>query len=146
MEQDQTLIDLIVRGYESPEVDYKGPMSWNEKDKNKSCEIVKDILAMANSKGGFLIIGVSEKNGTFEPEGLNDDQVKSFESTRLANFVQRYADPPINVTMQVVENEGKRFVIIQIPLFSAEPHICTKDYPSVLSTPTFYITPNVKLN
>lgn len=56
----QELINLILRPYESKEHDFKGPMAWNGNAKKACCEIVKDILAIANTKGGFIVIGVED--------------------------------------------------------------------------------------
>jgi len=51
MSKSQELKNLILHPYESKEIDFKGPMDWNGNDKKSCCEIVKDILAMANTKG-----------------------------------------------------------------------------------------------
>ena len=40
------LIDILTRGHESKDFDYKGPMAWDEADKRSCCELVKDILGM----------------------------------------------------------------------------------------------------
>lgn len=133
------LAQLVKRGYESKDVEYKGSMEWNESDKKACCELIKDVLAIANTQGGFIIVGVSEGDDSFHTDGLSKSQLATYESTRLANFVQKYAEPPINVTVRVIEVEGKSFVVIQIPRFPHEPHICVKDYPDVLSAPTIYV-------
>ncbi|MCX7429336.1 MAG: ATP-binding protein [Planctomycetia bacterium] len=131
---------ILRRGFESKELDYKGPDVWDEGNKKACCEIVKDILAIANTKGGFLVFGVSEtSNGLFSWDGLTDEQCKSFEATRLNNWVQKYADPPINAHVIKHPSQGSRFVIIEIPRFSDTPHICQKDYPGVLAAGTVYV-------
>jgi predicted HTH transcriptional regulator len=68
------LIEIVLRGYESKDLDYKGPIDWNEENKKASCRIVKDILAMANTGGGFLVFGVSEASAGFSWDGLSQDQ------------------------------------------------------------------------
>lgn len=45
---------------ESIVMDYKKTISGSEHDK---AELAKDICALANSRGGYLIIGVEERYG-----------------------------------------------------------------------------------
>jgi hypothetical protein len=54
------LVAILLRGHESKDLDYKAAMEWNEGDKKACCELVKDILAMANTLCGFIALGVSE--------------------------------------------------------------------------------------
>lgn len=53
---------ILRRGFESKELDYKGPCVWDKGNKKGCCEIVKDILAMANTKGGFIYAGRLEED------------------------------------------------------------------------------------
>jgi len=130
---------LVARGYESKDLDYKGPMAWDEKNKKACCDIVKDCLAMANTEGGYLVIGVSEDSSSFVLDGLSEDQARTWETTRLNNFLKNYADPPINTTMKSEVVDGHRIVVIAIPRFDEVPHVCKKDFPKVLHTATFYV-------
>ncbi len=139
MSDSKELVNLISRPYESKEHDFKGPMKWDEKDKKSCCEIVKDILALANTKGGFIVIGVEENTTGFNQTGLTLEQFASFETSRINRFVQRYADPPINTTLTKIEHNGKSFVIIGVPQFNSVPHICAKDFQGVLTKPTIYV-------
>lgn len=52
------LIAVIERNFESKGLDYKGPCSWAANDKKSCCELAKDIMAMANTEGGYIVIGV----------------------------------------------------------------------------------------
>jgi len=131
-----SMADIVHRGYESKDLDYKGPISWDQNDKAACCELVKDILAMANTNGGYIVIGVEENDKGFNPVGLSQQQLASFETTCLNQFVQRYVDPPINC--HLVKHDGK-FVVIEVPVFAETPHICVREYPDVLSAPTLYI-------
>lgn len=98
------------------------------------------MLGLANHGGGFLVIGVAEtQGGRLDPVGLEDEQLRSFETTEVNRFVNRYADPPISTTLRRLEHDRKEFVIIAVPGFSHTPHICARDYPGVLSAPTFYV-------
>jgi hypothetical protein len=133
------LITILRRGYESKDLDYKGPMSWDETGKEACCGLVKDVLGMANTAGGFVIIGVSEGPSGFSWDGLSPEQLGTFETSRVNRFLQNYADPPINALLRKIDHENKSFVIIEIPLFPDTPHICVKEYPKVLTAPTLYV-------
>jgi len=133
------LAEILLTGHESKEFDYKAPMKWNEADKGACCALVKDILAMANTSGGFIAIGVSEQPTGYSFDGLSPDQAKTFDTTRLNRFLQSYADPPINALLRKVSHDGKVFVIVQVPPFPDTPHICQKEYPGVLASLSLYV-------
>jgi hypothetical protein len=133
------LIVILQRGHESKDFDYKSASGWNEADKKACCELVKDVLAIANTKGGFIAIGVSELSTGFSFDGVTPAQAESFDTTRLNNFLQRYADPPINALLRKIRHDGKLYVMIEIPAFPDTPHICKKEYPGVLTAPTLYV-------
>ncbi len=131
--------EIINRGVESKELDYKAPTIWSENDKKACCEIVKDILALANTNGGWLVIGVSEVGTGFSLDGVTEEQAKSFDTTRVNRFVQVYADPPINSHVHKIPLAGKFYVVIEVPSFPATPHVCQKEFPGVLSTCAIYV-------
>ncbi|OGQ90308.1 MAG: hypothetical protein A2253_02010, partial [Deltaproteobacteria bacterium RIFOXYA2_FULL_55_11] len=133
------LKDILLRGYETKDLDYKAPIMWDENNKKACCEVVKDILGMANTLGGYIVIGVSESSNGFIWDGITDQQARSFDTSRVNRFLQNYADPPINTTLRKKDHDGKTFVIIGVPRFSDTPHICQKDYPGVLTAPTLYV-------
>jgi len=125
---------------ESKTHDYKGPMTWSrDADRSARCEIVKDIIAFANTHGGRLIIGVVEEDGHHVLRGMTKEEIKSFESTRVAQFVQSYVDPPISCRTYPVECDGLWFVVIEVSEFADVPHIVKKTYPSVLDQRLLYI-------
>jgi hypothetical protein len=136
---ERELTAVLLRGYESKDLDYKGPADWNEADKRACCELVKDVLAVANTNGGFIVIGVSERPDAFAWDGLPPEQALTWDTTRLNRFIQNYSDPPINALLRKISYSGKTFVIIEVPRFSDTPHICQREYPGVLTAPTLYV-------
>jgi hypothetical protein len=133
------LIAIIERNFESKSLDYKGPMTWNSHDKKACCELVKDIMGMANTEGGYIVIGVSELSHGFGLVGVTPEQAKSYESSALCRFVQNYVDPPINVRVQKVSHRNCIFVVLEVPRFVDTPHICQKDYPDVIRDRELYV-------
>lgn len=135
----QALCAILRRGYESKDLDYKASMVWDESNKEVCCGLVKDTLAMANTLGGFIVVGVAESGSGFSWDGLTPEQLASFETSRMNRFLQNYAEPPINTLLRKVTDDDKQFVIIEVPPFPDTPHVCVKEYPRVLSAPTLYV-------
>jgi hypothetical protein len=133
------LIAVIERNFESKSLDYKGPIAWDSRDKKACCELTKDVMGMANTEGGFIVIGVSELQHGFSLVGLTPEQANSFESSVICRFIQNYVDPPINVRVQKVLHKDRVFVVLEVPKFTDTPHICQKDYPDVLRDRELYV-------
>lgn len=86
-------IALTIR--ESAEVDFKESIDFDSsKDR---CEIVKDIVAMANSGGGYLLIGVKD-----------DGTLSVFDVTSVLNL------DPAKITDQVRKYTGQHFSAFEI--------------------------------
>jgi hypothetical protein len=130
---------VVYRNFESKELDYKAPCAWDENNKKACCEFVKDILALANTSGGWLVIGVSEGANGFVHSGLSEEQAKSFDASRVNRFVQNYADPPINARIHKVVSDSRSFVVVEVPAFPDTPHVCQKEYPGVLAANAIYV-------
>ncbi|MCK4820609.1 ATP-binding protein, partial [bacterium] len=111
MENESKLIEILLRKEETKEITYKAPCGWNPKDKAACCELVKDILAFGNTLGGYLIIGVNEIPNGFDFAGLSDDQLATYDTTKINQFINKYADPPTNTTVNKVPYKGRNFVI-----------------------------------
>ncbi len=135
------LIHALRQGHETRGVDYKAAMAWDTKaGKASCCGVVKDILAMANSGGGLIIFGVDELlDKSFRRSGVPSDMLSSWETTRVNNFVQTYADPPINVLMRRLTDNGLTFIALDVPSFPTVPHICINGYPDVLIRFALYV-------
>lgn len=134
-----TLKELLQRS-ESKELDFKRPMKWDPKgDKKGCCGLAKDIIAMANTFSGKLIIGAKETTTGVEIIGLTDEQLNSWDTTKLNQFVAEYVSTPINTTLVKRCSQGAACVVIDIPPFPTLPHICRKPYPDVLRRASLYI-------
>lgn len=82
---------LLESRCEDEHLDYKVSLDWNSGDKSEKAELVKDILAFANTRdGGRIIIGVED--GTFEPVGLDEGVLKSLDVTKVNAFLKSYTD------------------------------------------------------
>ena len=107
-------------------VDAKGPCSWKDEDTRAS--LGKDIAALANSDGGgAIVVGKAERNDkSFDLVGLSKDQLSSFETTRVAQWINSRFSPDIRLSCNPIQVDGKWFLVILVSEFSEYPVICTK--------------------
>jgi len=117
---------------EHTDLDFKASISL-EGGKKEKAELTKDIIAMANSCGGLIIGGVKETNSGFEKCGMQQEELRSFDSTKLNQFVNNYSDPPINSTTRIVNDGTYSYGVIIVPEFPEQPHIIKKNYPDVFN-------------
>ena len=85
---EQFLRDVIFRGIESDELDYKAAQSWNALTRTGRGKIVRHLIALANTKGGYLVIGVGE-DAAGKPilyTGVNDEECASFDPSAVGTF------------------------------------------------------------
>lgn len=133
--------DLIYRGIESEELDYKAAQNWKTLRRSGKAKFVRHCLAMANTKGGYIVVGVGEdisgKPALYT--GLNEEQAKSFDPTPVGNFINKHADPQINFTIERPVVDGKQYAVFAIQRFDDIPHICSQGCEHELLQGVFYI-------
>jgi len=133
--------NIVYRGVESEELDYKAAIDWKKLTRTGKSKFVRHCLAMANTKGGYIVVGVGEDSAG-QPSlftGLTPTQAKSFDPTIIGNFVNRYADPEIDMTIERQKIDGKRYAIFVIRPFSNIPHVCAYGLNDELQQGVFYI-------
>lgn len=106
---------------ESEDVDFKS--AFNPSVPEDWLEIIKDIIAMANSGGGIILIGI---NNDGSPSGYDIDCVLSVDPANVTNKIYKYTDYQFH-DFQIkeaskLENKICAFVIggIDIPLIFTE--------------------------
>jgi hypothetical protein len=122
------LVRFIEAAGESANIDAKGPMAWDGGE--AAAGLTKDILALANCRdGGVIVVGKEESQpGTFVLSGLTDPQASSFETTKVATWVNNHCSPPVSVVCYRQEHQGRPFVVIAVSEFHDIPVICTKQF------------------
>ncbi len=132
---------LIYRGVESDELDYKAAMNWNRLPRPGRAKLVRHCLAMANTKGGYVIVGVGE-DASGHPSvytGLNREEAHSFDPSIVGPFINRHVEPPIDFTIERPLVDGKRYAVFVIRPFSSLPHVCANGVEGELQQGVFYI-------
>ncbi len=120
-------LEELLRAGESEKLDYKQEFNLDTETKKK--EFVKDITAIANSKGGrgYLIFGVSDK--TREVVGISG---KHPSEESVFQIISTRCDPPVPVRIEEIIYKGKKVIVLTIFKSSQRPH-------QILQTGTFYI-------
>lgn len=124
----EQLLRFIQTSGESSNIDAKGPIEWD--GSVISASLAKDIVAFANSRdGGVIVIGKSEgDDGKFPFDGLSAEQASSFETTKIAAWVNARFQPPVNLVCHHQDYEERRFVILVINEFSDMPSLCVRGF------------------
>lgn len=133
--------ELVFRGVESDELDYKAAQDWDEMTKSARAKFVRHLLAFANTRGGYLVVGVGEDASGYPAlrTGLTPKQCASFDPSKVGAFVNRHVEPPINFTIERPLIRGKRYAIFAVHPFENLPHVCAKGVDGELQTGVFYI-------
>jgi len=114
---DEIVIDFVLsQKRETAELDFKLTLDIH-KDSDFA-KIAKDIFAMSNYGGGFLLFGFQEtKTGTFEPVGLLQDF--HVDQATLQEKFNSYASNPLSIGYTEVEREidgqKRKFAVIYVP-------------------------------
>ncbi len=139
--KDVNWAEIVHRGIETQELDYKTAVNWNELTRAQKAKFARHAMAMANSRGGFIVVGVGEDPGgnPVLRTGLNQDQLKSFDPSTVGQTVNRYADPSIDFDIVRPEVDGKRYAIFVIRPFHRLPHVCSDSCGLELQQGVFYI-------
>ncbi len=107
---------------ESKHFDFKS--SFDIDSDGERCEIIKDIVAMANSGGGTIFIGIDD-NGL--PSGFDVSRVLNYDPAKLTDQIAKYTGENFN-DFEIVEidrNERKVAALkigqISIPMIFIKP-------------------------
>ena len=137
----QDFEELILRGVESDELDYKAHQSWNTMTRVARAKIVRHLTAFANTNGGYLVVGVGEDASGYPGvlQGLSDEESSSFDPSKVGAFVNSCIEPPIDFTIERPLVRGKRFAVFVVKPFTTIPHVCRRGVENELREGVFYI-------
>jgi len=125
------LLKLIEEG-ETLTTEFKQRFSSYEK-------IAKEMIALANTKGGSIIFGIDDDGS------IHGVESEKSEAELVRETAENYCEPKINYLIIFIELEGKEIVIIEIPESDSKPHRI-QDYRKKidLNTAQVYIRVNDK--
>ncbi len=94
---------------ENFKVEFKQRFSSHEK-------IAKEIIAFANSRGGFILFGVDDDKSIYGV--LSEKEVAEL----LKECAEKYCEPPVKYQLHFFEIEHKEIVIAEISESENKPH------------------------
>jgi len=108
-------------------LEYKCSMMWTGNDVTK-VKVAKAMMAMSNlSNGGVVVVGMKElERGVWQPDGMSEQQVMSFNHDDIAQWVNDCAVPSVQFEVESFELDGNRFVIIKVREFDRIPVVCRR--------------------
>jgi hypothetical protein len=91
---------------ESPILDRK--VTFDHQDPKAKLELVRDLVAIANTGGGRIVVGHDEVNEV----GITEDVVEALDSSRVAEWLANFASPvPLHLSHDARPLTGGRFLL-----------------------------------
>jgi predicted HTH transcriptional regulator len=124
---DSYKLKQLLKQEEGPKLDFKASFSLSTESEKK--EFTKDVIAIANSRGGrgYIIFGIEDK--TKKVLGIDPDD---FKEEQIQQVIYNRCDPPIPVSVDFLEFEGKRVAVLTIYRSNHQPH-------QMLNNGAFYV-------
>jgi predicted HTH transcriptional regulator len=102
------LKELIEEG-ENIQCEFKRKFSTQEK-------IAREMIAFANTKGGYVLFGVDDDKKIFGVESEKET------AELVKDTASNYCEPPLAYSIEFKEFDGKEIVIVSVPESDNKPH------------------------
>ena len=127
----KAVFDLI-EGGESLTVEFKQRFSSHEK-------IAKELIAFANTRGGFLFIGIDDDRSIYGIEGEKAD------AELVKETAEKYCEPPVKYELSDFEIEDKEILIVRVFESDIKPHRVQDYLPELdINSAAVYVRVNDK--
>ena len=97
------LADLLLNPQESLDVEYKGWVELAGNDQHKAL-LAKAIMALANSGGGFVVVGFTEKDGRLILDQGRPPTLDDYSQDLINAVVRNYAEPAFHCAVHHIEH------------------------------------------
>ncbi len=139
--------EIVCCGLENQQIDFKAPQNWNTIGRVGRAKFARHAMALANTLGGYVVIGVGEdENGNPRDYiGMSEEEAGSFDPSAVGQTLSAFADPPIALDVVRPVVDGRRYVVLVIYPFRDMPHVCSNSCEFELQRGAFYIrTPDAR--
>jgi predicted HTH transcriptional regulator len=127
---DDEIRRLLTLKSEEPNLDYKGGFEWSKTNRDQKYELVRDLMALANTRdGGRVVFGV--RDADLEFVGVAADIYTSIDPTDVLGMLHDNAAPKARCAVYKREIDGKRVVVFDVVEFEDTPIICTNGINSL---------------
>lgn len=117
----------LSRYQEQTWLDFKESQPWSE----LKWRLLKTIMGMANLRdGGLILIGVSERNDTWTPTGIDPKDLGTFDNDEIIDQLEKYASPRVQLAIVLHDHDdGNRFLVFHVGQFDDCPILCRNNSP-----------------
>ncbi|MCX7749412.1 MAG: putative DNA binding domain-containing protein [Clostridia bacterium] len=114
---DKYKLKRLLRQEEGPKLDFKAALNLGTESEKK--ELTKDVIAIANSRGGrgYIVFGVEDK--TKRILGID---IKEFKEEQIQQVIYNRCDPPVPISIDYVRLEGKMIAVLTVYRSCHQPH------------------------
>jgi ATP-dependent DNA helicase RecG len=124
---DKNKLRQLLRKHEGPKHDFKLKLTLETEGEKR--ELTRDVIAIANSRGGrgYIIFGVEDK--TQKVVGINPDD---FSEERIQQIIYSRSDPPVTVGLEFAKWKEKDLAVLVVYRSNNYPH-------QMLSSGAFFV-------
>lgn len=114
---DESKLVSLLKQEEGPKLDFKACLSLYTDGERK--ELTKDVIAIANSRGGrgYIIFGVEDK--TKRIIGINP---QDFKEEQMQQIIYMRCDPPVPISVDILNYQQRYIAIMTIFKSIHKPH------------------------
>jgi len=124
------IVRLLALRSEGPNLDYKAGFEWSRANRDLKYELVRDLMALANTKdGGRVVFGVRDADLAFV--GVSIEVFESIDPTDLLAMVHDNAAPKVKCAVYKREIDGRGVIVFDVAEFEDTPIICTNGIVSI---------------
>lgn len=135
------LRELVEHPREDLSVEYKGWLDLsNEQDR---AVLAKALLCLANSGGGYVVIGFAEQGAEFVPQPAPHDDLAPYSQDNIhEKIIAPYADPRFQIAVHLVTHSKtlQKFPVIRVPGSLTVPIRCKRTVPDSRAPGNRHIT------
>ena len=117
------ITEIFERRRESAKLDYK--LLVDPSSRRDAVELTKDVVAMANSAGGYILVGVRDDSTEV---GIPDELLARIDETTIRAQTGSYLATAVDLFVnKAVKRDGRRFAILTILRSRQSPLVFARD-------------------
>lgn len=99
----------LIEGGENIHCEFKRKFSTAER-------ISKEMIAFANTKGGFILFGIDDNKDIVGVES------EKSETELISDAALNCCEPPVDFNIEYIDMNGKEIVVVEVPESDKKPH------------------------
>ncbi|WP_424967154.1 ATP-binding protein [Dinoroseobacter sp. S375] len=138
MSRRDELEEALLNPIEDLTFEYK---TWLDLNSNHGkATLAKAVIALANSDGGYVVIGYEEVGETLHSIP-RPETIREITQDLVNGAVQRFAAPALHIRMEIIENArtGVSHPVIVVPSTATTPVMAVRDCEGVLRQARVYV-------